>query len=65
MNTETVNTGWQFEIGAMVTHREQVMPSLVTGRVRTCKGREVYGVRRMEACEVPDLMILGEVLQPA
>lgn len=66
MNANTVQPEtWQFEIGATVTHRDQPLPSLVMARVRTTKGREVYGIRRLEECEVPDLMILGEVLLPA
>ncbi len=71
MNMHTVNAQtraeqtWKFEIGAMITHRDQPMPALVMARVRTGKGHEVYGVRRLEECAVPDLMILGGSLVAA
>jgi hypothetical protein len=53
MDAQTVNETWQFEIGAMITHRDQPMLSLVMTRQKTTKGREVYGIRRLrEACEV-------------
>ena len=66
MNAHTVNTEtWQFAVGSLVTHRDQPMPALVMARVRTTKGHEVYGVRRLEECEVRDLMIMGEVLVTA
>lgn len=60
-----VQDTWQFEIGSMISHRDQPMLSEVMMRVRTTKGHEVYGVRRVEECEVRDLMIFGEVLLPA
>lgn len=56
---------WQFELGAWITHKDQPMPSLVMGRVRTTKGREIYGVRsfmRVDPCR--DRMILAESLVP-
>ncbi|MGO4637246.1 hypothetical protein AB4Z43_02280 [Mesorhizobium sp. 2RAF45] len=62
MNTDAVNTNWKFEIGATITHRDQPMPAVVLLRVRTTKGVEVYGVRRLDECEVRDLMIEGEAL---
>ncbi|RWA64412.1 hypothetical protein [Mesorhizobium sp.] len=56
---------WQFEIDALVTHRDGPMPSLVLSRVRTSKGHEVYGVRSF-AFEDPnrDRIIMGEALKP-
>ena len=45
-----VQDTWQFEIGSMITHRDQPMLSEVMMRVRTTKGHEVYGVRRVEEC---------------
>lgn len=38
-------TGWRFKLGQCISHKDQSMPSLVMGRVRTTKGREVYGLR--------------------
>lgn len=64
MSAFTVNT-WKFEIGATITHRDQPFPAIVTQRVRTTKGREVYGVRRLDECEVRDLLIEGEALVAA
>ena len=29
--------GWRFELGEFVTHKDQSLPSLVKGRVRTTK----------------------------
>lgn len=60
-----LNGGWKFELGQAVTHRDQPFPATVLYRCRTSKGAEVYGVRRNEECQVPDLMILGEVLVAA
>ncbi|MER8921680.1 hypothetical protein [Mesorhizobium sp. M0802] len=60
-----VQENWKFEIGAMITHRDQPMLSQVVGRVRTTKGHQVYGVRRLDDCEVPELMIFGESLVAA
>lgn len=61
VNAET----WKFEIGQMVTHRDQPMPSTVLSRQRAGRHGEIYGVRRLDDCSVRDLMILGEVLLPA
>lgn len=58
----TDETGWRFKLGQCISHKDQSLPSLVMTRVRTTKGYEVYGVRRMEACAAPDLMILGDSL---
>lgn len=55
---------WKFELGQMVSHRDQPMPSLVMMRHKAGNLGEVYGVRRQDKCEVRDL-ILGEVLLPA
>lgn len=66
MNQATVNNEtWQFEIGATVTHRDQPMLSEVLYRARAGKHGEVYGVRRLDDCEVRNLTILGDVLLPA
>ncbi|TIL23660.1 MAG: hypothetical protein E5Y88_22285 [Mesorhizobium sp.] len=62
VNAASIDAAWQFEIGAMVTHRDQPMLSEVLSRQRAGRLGEVYGVRRLDACEVRDLMILGEVL---
>lgn len=63
---QTVDTeSWKFEIGAKITHRDQPMLSEVLTRARTGKGHEIYGVRRLEECGVPELMILGEALVAA
>jgi hypothetical protein len=54
---------WQFKIGQCVSHKDQSMPSLVMGRVKTSKGREVYGVRSFaEVDPCRDRMILGDSL---
>lgn len=50
MNAHTVNTqtqpeSWRFKLGQCVSHKDQSLPSLVMGRIRTTKGVEVYGVR--------------------
>lgn len=55
---------WSFAIGQLVSHRDQPMLSEIVGRVRTNKGIEVYGVRRLADVPVVDLIILGEVLVP-
>ncbi|RUX48856.1 hypothetical protein EOA33_14350 [Mesorhizobium sp. M4A.F.Ca.ET.050.02.1.1] len=64
--TEQPTETWQFELDALVTHRDMPpMPSIVLSRVRTSKGQEVYGVRSL-AFEDPnrDRLIMGEVLKP-
>ncbi|RWC09032.1 hypothetical protein [Mesorhizobium sp.] len=63
--TEQPTETWQFELDALVTHKDGPMPSLVLSRVRTSKGHEVYGVRSF-AFEDPnrDRIIMGEVLKP-
>ncbi|MDG4854082.1 MULTISPECIES: hypothetical protein [unclassified Mesorhizobium] len=55
---------WQFEVGAWITHKDQSMPSLVLGRMRTSRGDEIYSVRSF-AFEDPnrDRMMLGEALR--
>ena len=66
MDVQAVNTEtWKFELGAMVSHRDQPLPSLVMGRIRTTKGREVYGVRSfMNVDPCRDRMILADSLKP-
>lgn len=63
--TEQPTETWRFELGAMITHRDGPMPSIVLSRVRTSRGDEVYGVRSL-AFEDPnrDRIIMGEVLKP-
>ncbi|PWJ87828.1 hypothetical protein C8D77_114119 [Mesorhizobium loti] len=54
---------WRFKLGQCISHKDQVMPSLVMGRVRTTKGREVYGVRSFMNVDLNrDRMILAESL---
>jgi hypothetical protein len=54
---------WKFELGSWITHKDQSLPSLVMGRVRTTKGREVYGVRSfMNVDPNRDRMIGGDSL---
>ncbi len=54
---------WRFKIGQCISHKDQILPSLVMGRVRTTKGREVYGVRSfMHVDPCRDRMILGDSL---
>lgn len=70
MNAHTVNTtpaeptaNWRFKLGQCISHKDQIMPSLVMGRVRTSKGREVYGVRSfMNVDPCRDRMILADSL---
>lgn len=54
---------WQFKLGQCISHKDQSMPSLVMGRTRTSKGREIYGVRSfMNVDPNRDRMILGDSL---
>lgn len=63
VESDTTIETWQFELGAMITHRDQPMPSLVMGRVRTTKGKEIYGVRSFAHVDpMRDRMIFGESL---
>lgn len=56
-------TGWRFKLGQCISHKDQSMPSLVMGRVRTTKGREVYGLRSfMNVDPNRDRMILADSL---
>ncbi|MER8481158.1 hypothetical protein [Mesorhizobium sp. M1322] len=55
---------WSFEVGQLVSHRDQPMLSEIVGRVRTTKGREIYSIRRLADVPIAYLMILGEVLVP-
>lgn len=55
--------GWKFKLGDLVTHKDQPLPSLVMGRVRTTKGREVYSLRSFAIVDpIRDRMILGDSL---
>ncbi|RUU92817.1 hypothetical protein EOB59_05515 [Mesorhizobium sp. M7A.F.Ca.MR.176.00.0.0] len=62
MDTHAVNGGWKFNVGQMVTHRDQPMPALVMTRHKAGRLGELYGVLRQDDCDVPYLTILGEVL---
>ena len=63
MSGGTVNETWRFEIGQMITHRDQPMLSEVVSRRRAGRLSEVYGVRAVDPNRSnPDRMILGEVL---
>lgn len=54
---------WRFKLGQCISHKEQSLPSLVMSRIRTAKGREVYGVRSfLNVDPNRDRMILGECL---
>lgn len=54
---------WQFRLGQCISHKDQSMPSLVLGRVKTSKGHEVYGVRSFATVDPNrDRMILGSAL---
>lgn len=54
---------WQFKLGQCISHKDQIMPSLVVTRVRTTKGHEVYGVRSFADVDPNrDRMILGSGL---
>ncbi|ESY58292.1 MULTISPECIES: hypothetical protein [unclassified Mesorhizobium] len=54
---------WRFRLGDWITHKDQSLPSLVMGRVRTSKGREIYGVRSfMDVDPCRDRMILADSL---
>lgn len=56
---------WRFKLGEWITHKDQPLPSLVMGRVRTTKGREIYGVRSfMNVDPQRDRMILADSLKP-
>lgn len=56
--------GWTFEIGTFVSHKDQSLPSLVMDRVRTSKGREVYGIRSFAYVDpARDRLILGDFLE--
>ena len=54
---------FEFERGQLVTHRDQPMLAMVMTRQRASNGLEFYGVTRLaDDCEVPDLIIMGDVL---
>ncbi|RWF64341.1 hypothetical protein [Mesorhizobium sp.] len=65
MNMHVETETWRFELGAMITHRDGPMPSVVLYRTRASNGLEIYGVRSF-AFEDPnrDRLIMGEVLKP-
>jgi hypothetical protein len=55
---------WTFAMGAWVTHKNQPLPSLVLGRTRSSKGREIYGIRSfLWEDENRDRMILADSLE--
>ncbi len=53
---------WSFDVGQLVSHADQPMLAVVVSRVRSSKGREIIGVRRLADVQVIDLMILAESL---
>ncbi|QND59862.1 hypothetical protein [Mesorhizobium huakuii] len=62
-NAEQPPTTWRFKLGQCISHKDQILPSLVMGRVKTSKGREVYGLRSfMNVDPNRDRMILGDSL---
>ncbi len=66
MNQAIVSAGeFAFNLGQLVSHRDQPMLSTVLHRQRATNGMEIYGVRRLvDRSPVPYLMMLGEVLIP-
>ena len=42
--TDLQPENWQFELGEMVTHRDQPMPSLATGKKRQKKATKSIGM---------------------
>ncbi len=60
---DTPAADWRFKLGQCISHKDQSMPSLVMGRQRTSKGREVYSVRSfMSVDPCRDRMILADSL---
>jgi hypothetical protein len=62
-------TPWQFEIGDMVTHESQPLPSMVLDRqrCRNAKGKtiDLYGVRSFANFDAHrDRLIMGDSLKP-
>ena len=54
---------WRFKLGQCISHKDQILPSLVMGRTRTRKGLEIYGVRSfMQVDPCRDRMIGGDSL---
>ena len=54
---------WQFELGEMVTHKDQPMPSLVMVRQKAGRLGEVYGVRSFATVDpIRDRTMLGASL---
>lgn len=53
----------KFRIGQCVSHRDQILPSLVTGRTETKNGLHIYGIRSFAAKDDQrDRMIIGDCL---
>jgi len=54
---------WTFKVGQCVSHKDQILPSLVLDRFRTSKGKEIYGLHSFAIDdEHRDRIILGESL---
>jgi len=54
---------WRFKLDQCVSHKDQSLPSLVMGRIRTSKGNELYGIRSFKAAdELRDRLIVGDCL---
>ncbi|TIU14062.1 MAG: hypothetical protein E5W44_00790 [Mesorhizobium sp.] len=62
MNMHVVDSAFRFDVGAAVTHRSELMRATVTARFKTSRGQEIYTVRRLDECALPEIMLLGEVL---
>ncbi|RWB65436.1 hypothetical protein [Mesorhizobium sp.] len=56
---------WTFEVGQLVSHRDQPCLAMVLHRTRTSRGDEVYGIRRLnDNASVRDLQIMVCALVP-
>ncbi|PBB93193.1 hypothetical protein CK215_04240 [Mesorhizobium sp. WSM3864] len=56
---------WTFELGQLVSHKDQPFLSMVLARSKTRRGDEVYGIRRLrDDVPVSDLMMLSGALVP-
>lgn len=56
---------WAFDVGQLVSHRDQPMLAMVMGRTRATNGMEIYGLERLvERAPLLHSMMLAEVLIP-
>lgn len=57
-------TGWHFRIGQCVSRKDRALPFLVTARVETRNGLQIYSVRSFAATEERrDRRIIGGYLR--